>query len=470
MAMYLSPRGYVIPKETLSIEQVAALHKDLIVSPIVISGYGNDSQITFKCYQESTTKYYLPKCYGLKTFGLPTHSKLPDGQDIDVNFDGELRPIQEEAIKCVMKALRDPCKTGAILCLGCGFGKTVVAIKIMSLIRKKTLVVVHKDFLLQQWKERIGEFLPGTKVGTIKAKTIDVQDKDVVIASLQSLSMKEYSEDLFNDFGFAIFDECHHTSAEVFSQALRKLCIKYTLGLTATPKRKDGLTKVFLHHLGDIEYSSGKRKDNMRVIFKEFYSIDPLYSKEYLLYSKKPNIARMLTNICDYQPRTDFIVDILCDILKDEPDRKCLVLTDRRDQVENLAAKLKGRSIEVGLYYGGMKDKDLKESETKRVIVGSYSYVSEGFDVKALNTLLLASPKTDVVQIVGRILREKPEERAHTPLVIDIVDAFSVFPNQGKRRMTYYKSCKYDVEDPDKVFTKVNKNISLGDKACFIDE
>jgi predicted helicase len=100
---------------------------------------------------------------------------------------------------------------------------------------------------------------------------------------------------------------------------------------------------------------------------------------------------------------------------------------------------------DIGYYYGGMKQDELKCSETKQIILGTYCMISEGFDVKGLDTLVLASPKSDIVQSVGRILREKPEDRKHIPRVIDIVDDYSLFPKQAKKRRAYYKLCKYNV-------------------------
>ena len=89
-------------------------------------------------------------------------------------------------------------------------------------LKVKTLVVVHKEFLVNQWKERIAQFLPNAKVGKIQSNVINTKDKDIVIGMLQSISMKEYDESVFSDFGFVIYDECHHLGAEVFSKALLK--------------------------------------------------------------------------------------------------------------------------------------------------------------------------------------------------------------------------------------------------------
>jgi superfamily II DNA or RNA helicase len=324
---------------------------------------------------------------------------------------------------------------------------TVMAIYLICQVKLKTLVVVHKDFLLQQWRERIDQFCPGARIGIIKAKEIDVDDKDIVIASLQSLSMKQYDKAVFNGFGFVIIDEVHHTSAEVFSRALRKVCFKYTLGLSATIKRKDGLSKVFMWYLGDVLYSNTKQKtkDNVNIECIYYYDPNPLYSKEVYMMGNKLNISKMLNNICEYDPRIQMVAEKIKDILQKEPARKIIVLSDRRMHLERIGATLHDLGIDSGNYFGGMKPDDLKVSEGKTVILGTFCMVSEGFDCKSLDTLILASPKSDVIQSVGRILREEAKNRRHIPLVVDIIDQFSIFEKQAMKRIQYYKKQKYDI-------------------------
>jgi superfamily II DNA or RNA helicase len=348
---------------------------------------------------------------------------------------------------------------------------TTIAIHIMCELRKKTLVVCHKDFLLQQWRERIEQFAPGARIGLLKAKTIDVEDKDVVLASLQSLSMKDYDDTLLHDIGFVIVDECHHTGAEVFSQALKKLTCQYALGLSATIRRKDGLTKVFQWFLGDVVFAATKRQDTLRVKMYEYYDPNPAYSFEHTTYGNKPNVSCMINNICDYSPRLEFIVHKLKEILQEEPERKVIILSDRRKHLEMFHEILTKADYECAYYVGGMKQHELKESEGKQIILATFHIASEGFDCPGLDTLVLASPKSDVIQCVGRIQRTPEHLRKHVPLVLDIVDNFSLFNRQGKKRHTYYKSCKYDIEGDDIFKTGVHKDIQklLTGKCLIVD-
>ena len=155
--------------------------------------------------------------------------------------------------------------------------------------------------------------------------------------------MRSYDETIFKDFGFVIIDECHHVGAQVFSKALFKVNFKYTLGLSATVNRKDGLTKVFKWFLGDILYKIAK-KENVPCIIKQLIidDNDEKYKKEYTLFNGKHNIAKMITNICSYIQRTLKIVTQIKSILEDniQKTRKILVLSDRKQHL-----------IDIGSYF-----------------------------------------------------------------------------------------------------------------------
>lgn len=499
---------------------------------------------------------------------------------------------------------------------------TVCALYIITVLRKKTLIVVHKDFLLNQWKERIDQFLPNARVGLIKGKTCDTEDKDIVIGSLQSLSMKDYEPEVFSDLGMIVIDEClpyhqlvateigprrigdivklwqvgaptpaviaydeltlafvaarvthawertrtqplvrlkfrgapdlvcteghkiltsrgymqakdievadtlavrwgaenefscvtgvldkldevatspgmvydleidrfhnfvctdadgrvgvvvhncHRTGAEVFSRVYRKINTRYSLGLSATVNRKDGLTKVFKWHIGDIVYKGAKRKDTVHVRVVDYKHASPAYSKEWLMFTGKPNTSRMINNICDFLPRTVFLVDLLKEVLAKEPERKVLILSDRRKHLETFKELLDAEGIENGFYYGGMKPADLKASEEKQVLLATFAFCAEGLDVARLDTLVLASPKSDIVQSVGRILREKEQNRLHVPLIVDIVDNFSMFPCQAKKRIKYYKGQKYALDGERDGGAKANALVELRGHAFVVD-
>ena len=440
----LSIKGYCIEKDALDSEDLTEIREKLCVKPYNMMDLESDK--SFAVFRESSKKIYIPKFYGLQCFGQPENDDLANmGKKINCSFKGALREEQKAPVTAFLAAAKDPEKRGGIISLQCAAGKTVMALYIACRLGVKTMVVVHKEFLLNQWKERISQFVPDAKVGYIKGPVCDQQEKDIVIASLQSLSMKTYDTAIFRDFGFVIYDEVHHSAAHIFSRVFYKVTTQYTLGLSATVQRKDGLTKVFKWHIGDVVYRNKKKADSMRVIIKEYYDVHSDYSRPYMMFNKKPNMSKMINNICDFLPRTKFIVACLQELLESEPNRKVLILSDRRKHLEVLKDELSCVNISSGFYYGGLKQEVLLESEKQQVLLGTYSYVSEGFDMKGLNTMILASPKSDIVQSVGRITRDLVQDREYEPCVIDIVDNFSIFPNQAKKRIKYYESQKYEI-------------------------
>lgn len=325
---------------------------------------------------------------------------------------------------------------------------TVVSLYLASVFKKKTLVVCHKEFLGNQWKERIEQFLPQATIGRIKQDKIQIEDKDIVIASLQSLAMKDYPSHLFQDFGFVICDECHHLSAEIFSQALPKITCRRMLGLSATLARKDGLSRVFEWYLGKPVYEVKREDKQLQVLVKRFYDPNPEYSAEKKLFNGKLNFAKMINNVCEFMPRNHLIIQVLQECLAKEPARNTLILSERRGHLEILEQLLLQYGYtSIGYYVGGMKQQDLDESATKSIILATFQLASEGMDIPSLNTLILASPVSSIEQSIGRIQRQKACDRVCTPLVIDVLDEFSIFEKQGYKRLRFYRDHGYDVLD-----------------------
>lgn len=438
----LTQRGFGIPKSELSQEVLDDIKKELTVTPLITIP-NTMSSSSFTLYFESSKKLYIPKAYGLKKFGIPDRISLPEHHVINVEFNGHLRPEQADPIQKFLEAAHDPRKMGGILNVPCGGGKTVMGLYIICELRVKTLIIVHKEFLLQQWMDRIKEFIPSCRVGLIKGKVLDIDDKDIVLATVQTLSLKSYQEGTFASFGLVLIDEVHRTGTEIFSKALLKVNFLYALGLSATVVRKDGMTKVFTWFIGDIIHKQKRKSETVCVKLLQYYSETPEYCQEETISQGKLNLSKMLNNICNFKERSEFIVSHIMNL---EPERRVLILSDRKCQLNYISTLLNKHDISYGFYIGGMKQDELKKSETKRVILATYSFASEGFDVKDLDTLVMASPKTDIEQSVGRILRQKEEERARVPLVLDIVDMFSIYKKQAEKRVKFYKRFHYDIE------------------------
>ena len=471
---YIGQKGYTIYKECLDIAEQRLIREELTVKPFIPKSPVQPP--AYPVFRESAGKYYLPRFYGLKNYGEPEENRLPLGDDIQVPFIGDLRDYQmnivgiymggnparsaspnppsgekvnkwsgADASDCVrQRGVVGGTPPSGLLEIPCGRGKTVIALKIISTLAKKTLVIVHKEFLMNQWIERITQFLPSAKVGKIQGQIIDIAGKDIVIGMLQSLSMKDYPEETFHSFGLTIVDECHHISSEVFCRSLQKIITRCTLGLSATMQRKDGLTKVFKMFLGDIIYSE-ERDTTDAVLVKAIQYIsagDADFDEMCYDYRGNPAYSTMISKLCAYSPRSEFILQVLQKEMLERKGQQIMILAHNRNLLTYLHDAIEHRQIAtVGYYVGGMKEEALKKSETCQVIIATYAMAAEALDIKTLTTLILATPKTDVIQAVGRILRVKHER----PLVVDIIDSHDVFLSQWQKRRKYYASNTYKI-------------------------
>lgn len=440
ISTYLGPKGFTILKEYLDIDDLNLIRKELTVKPFVPKT-SLASPPSFAVYRESKRKIYLPKFYGLENYGEPEANITPDGVNINVNFAGDLRDYQKPIVKKWLKAAKN--KGCGLIEADCGAGKTCMAIWLISQLKKKTLIIVHKEFLLRQWKERLEQFLPSAKIGRIQGPIIDIEGKDVVIGMLQSLSMKDYEQTLFLDFGFTIIDECHHISAEVFSRVLFKAVTKYMLGLSATMNRQDGLSKVFKMFLGDVE-ACWKRgaQENVKVKAINYTNNDPEFSTNLRNYRGHPDYVKMIGKLCKYSHRTEFILSVVKDIWDKNNDQQIMIIGHQKNQLVYIHDAIKHRGFAtVGYYIGGMKEKDLKISEGKNIVIATYKMAEEALDIKTLTTIVMSTPKKDVRQAVGRILRKGGEK-----LVIDIVDQHDIFRRHWDKRRRWYNTQKFNIE------------------------
>jgi superfamily II DNA or RNA helicase len=444
---FIGKRGYTISKTRLSHEEQQKIRDELTVSPYVpgapVQAEG------FPVYRESPKRFFLPRHYGISNYGNPTEMRVASGDDIDVPFAGDLRDYQNRITdKFISHATSGGSfGGGGLLDIYTGAGKTVMALNILSRLKKKTLIIVHKGFLVQQWEERIRQYLPTARIGRIQAQVVDVDDKDIVIGMLQSLSMKEYHEDQFASFGLTIVDEVHHISSEVFSRSLAKIVTLYTLGLSATMQRKDGLTKVFKMFLGDIVHKEKRDKEHQVLVKGISYSVDDdEFNEVEYDYRGTPKFSTMISKLCSYNHRSEFILDVIKRELERDRAQQIIVLAHNKSLLKYLHDAIEHRNIAtVGYYVGGMKEADLKRSELRKVIIATYAMAAEALDIKSLTTLLLATPKTDVVQAVGRILRQK----GHQPVVLDIIDAHEPFRNQWRKRQAFYRKEEYEIHTTD---------------------
>ncbi len=498
-------------------------------------------------------------------------------------FNGHLRADlrQPEAVEAVLSLWRShPVAKGAMLCLPPGQGKTCVALHLACRVKKRTLVIVHKSFLMEQWEDRIRHFVPSARVTKVQGDVCDTSG-DFVLAMLQTLVSRQYPPSTFDSCGFLVADECfpyrqlvltesgsmpigqvysewragktvrvqsfdeqtksfaykpvtyawqkeagelvevtyaggtsavhgsfqctpshrilttdgwceaqtvcagtdlvshagngsvgtvrvtgitrftptdtrvydlevegthtfvcssisgngpvvhncHHIGAQVFSQAMMRLCLPVTLGLTATPNRKDGLSRVVTWFLGPIalylkrEDQHGTRVNVVKYTSPAFDLPPPTNRRGDVCFTS------VVTALVNLAPRTAVIVDEAQALAR--AGRDVLVLSHRREHCKALAEALVARGVDAATYLGG--DKTIP---TTRVIVATYSLTSEGFDLPRLNALVLATPASDVEQSCGRVMRGASNAGA---VIVDVVDQWGVCFAQAAKRRAYYK-------------------------------
>ena len=283
----------------------------------------------------------------------------------------------------------------------------------------------------------------------------DIDVYDIEVADNHNFILRLKDGRFYNP----IVSNCHHMGAEVFSRCMMKVNTTYTLGLSGTMSRKDGLTKVFEMFIGPVVHKEKAEPEHKVLVKGLVYSVeDEVFNETQYDYMGNPKFSTMISKLCNYNRRSEFILRVITAELELNPGQQIMILAHNKTLLTYLHDAIASRKIGekavldagtqaqgitglVGYYVGGMKEAALKESEKKKIIIATYAMASEGLDIKTLTTLILASPKTDVCQSVGRILRQKHS----SPLVIDIIDGHDIFMSQWYKRRKYYKSQDYKI-------------------------
>ena len=337
-----------------------------------------------------------------------------------IQFKGALFQHQKEALTNF--------NGNGVLCLPCGKGKTATALALASKYKRRTLIIVHKEFLASQWRDRIKQFCPGATIGLVQGDTFQLET-DFVIAMIQTLCSREFPKDSFQSIGFVIIDEAHHIGAPAFSKAMFNFNSEYTLGLTATPERKDGLTKILFWFLGDIFYTMEQDSCSIEHIKVPFSHLEfmkgPVLNK-----AGKISMTHMVNILVDIPERNELILSKIRECIKRK--RRILVLSDRRHHCEYLCEQL-GEC--AGLYIGGMTQDEQEKASQKQVIVATFCLAYEGLDIPCLDTLFLVTPHSDIKQAVGRITRNSDTNKE----VYDIADKWSLFESMFYKRRKLFE-------------------------------
>lgn len=444
----LTPKGYAIKKSYLTDEQMLTLRTELTMKPKVLDKY-QKGVASFPIYYESSTRFYVPRHWGIHHYGEPEGSTVSEGlllpDTVHLNEAFPPRPFQEEIIDQFMES-----GANGLICVPCGYGKTFMALQIAVRLQRRFLIVVDKEFLMNQWKAEIENFVKGARVGILQGDKIQIDASvyDITICMIQTICRRDFPDGFFDQYGFTIFDECHHLGAAYFCKALKKIQTQYMLGLSATPDREDGLTRVFEYFLGDPVYKNTQRAPDKEAVVRAiwFHSEDPAYAEVPTNWKGEPVTAKLLNQVADYEPRNQRMMALVEEYVQD-PRRFLLILSDRISQLNWFEQALSKGPYRFGYYIGGMKQTDLdKNAEECQILLATYQMASEAFSVKKLNTVLLATPRKNVQQSTGRIFRERIEERKVPPHIIDVIDSHDCHKRRWWIRQRFYKECEYTIQ------------------------
>jgi superfamily II DNA or RNA helicase len=515
----VTSKGYAIKKSCLHDIQTQGLRSELTMSPKVLDKF-QKTATHFPIYYESKTRFYVPRYWGISKFGEPEANIVSDGLAFSpqISFDTKFPP-HDFQIDIIEKFIEKG--ANGLICVPCGYGKTFMALNIAVRLGKRFLIVVDKEFLMNQWKSEIENFVKHATVGILQSNIcqigsdiifdkeysledlkkiakenkvkcggtkqelmdrlkgvgVDVTPKsrrveyDVTICMIQTICRQEYPDGFFDEYGFTIFDECHHLGAAYFCQALRKIQTKYMLGLSATPDREDGLSAVFEYHLGEPIVKITKRSPDKEAVVKAvwFQSEDPAYVEIPVNWRGEPISAKLLNQITEFEPRNQKMMQLLEEYASD-PNRYILILSDRISQLEWFEKTLESwpKKYKFGYYIGGMKQEQLDaNAKDCQILLATYQMASEAFSVKKLNTVLLATPRKNVEQSTGRIFRERMEERKVAPHIIDIIDSHDCYQRRWFVRQRFYKECEYTFQHIDKPTKKI-ANVQANEHGCLL--
>jgi superfamily II DNA or RNA helicase len=240
-----------------------------------------------------------------------------------------------------------------------------------------------------------------------------------------------------------VIDEVHRIGSEEFSKTLLRVITPVMLGISATVERKDKLERLLYMFIGERVYSDTTRsEDEVCVRAIDYVHIDPALAIPLLDARGNPAFSAMMSRLCTSTHRNDFVIQVLTDLVRESPTAQIMVLAHQRAMLTYIHDKIVANNIATtGFYIGGTKPAILKATEEKQIVLATFSMAAEALDIKTLSTLFMITPKSDIVQSVGRILRAKHSQ----PIIVDLVDAPVVFKNQFRKRMEFYKGNNYRV-------------------------
>ena len=340
---------------------------------------------------------------------------------VDFNFQGELRAFQEAAVEQMLA------RDFGTLSAPTGSGKTVMALCMVARRRQPALVIVHTRDLAAQWVKRIEDFLgiPSAECGMIAGGRIKIGSR-ITVALVQSLY--KCAEEVSRHIGFVVADECHRCPSRIFTEAVVNFDARFMLGLSATPWRRDNLSRLIFWHLGDVHHEVDKAG---LVAAGEVLPAEVIIRATHFRPFHDPvnEYSKMLSELTGDTERNLLIAQDVADEVR-EHSGIGLVLSDRRAHCENLQALLRYRfKVDSELMTGEMPLPERQAVVERmnagqvRVVIATGQLIGEGFDCRDLTTLFLATPvrfSGRVLQYLGRVLRPAPGKQKAR--VFDYVD------------------------------------------------
>ena len=355
--------------------------------------------------------------------GLPCEIKdqrrnLPP---VEISFNGQLKSFQRQAAAVMLK------KDFGTLTSPTGSGKTIIALYMIAKRRQPALIVVHTKDLAFQWIDRITSFLniPASEVGFIGSGKNKIGEK-ITVALVQSLY--KCADEVAPFIGYLVVDECHRCPSRTFTEAVTCFDARYMLGLSATPWRRDKLSKLIFWHLGDVhhEVDPSALVENGHILQAE---VMIRYTQFKPYYDPVNEYSKMLSELTADDARNHLIASDVAEETQSNPGI-CLVLSDRKKHCDNLRAILRYKfKVDAELMTGDLSQNERKDVTEKlnqgeiKVLIATGQLIGEGFDCRDLSTLFLATPirfNGRVIQYLGRVLRPAPGK--NKARVFDYVD------------------------------------------------
>jgi superfamily II DNA or RNA helicase len=358
--------------------------------------------------------------------------------EVDFGFNGTLKNFQSFAVSDVLK------KDFGVLCSPTGSGKTITALSIIAARKQPALVICHTKELLNQWVERIETFMgiPQKDIGVIGNSKMKVGNR-ITVALIQSLH--KCAPDVAPNIGQLIVDECHHIPSKTFTDTISMFDCKYQLGLSATPFRRDGLSKLIFFGIGDVVHEVTKQQmvDSGNVCKAVVTQVETDFTSR---LDGSSEYSKMIAQLCQDTARNGLITQHIASEANGNSGI-VMVLTDRKQHCYSLQDLLSKSDVSSDVLVGDLPSKARAAVTARlssgdcRVVVGTAQLLSEGFDCRGISSVVLASPMRfsgKIIQSIGRALRPSPGKQYAR--ILDFCDCnVGVLKNSSESRMRLFR-------------------------------